>query len=221
VVDDEPGIVDFVSYGLEREGFEVNSAEDGEAALEAARRASYDAVVLDVMLPKRSGMDVCRILRAESDVPILMLTARDAEADLVRGLEIGADDYVTKPFSLAELASRLRAILRRRELDRAATAAGPIVVGDLRIDLRSHEATLDGRAISLTPSEFKVLTLLATEPGRVFSRRQIMERLWSSPIIPDDRTCDVHISNLRRKLGGDTGRDLIATVRGIGYKLVV
>jgi DNA-binding response OmpR family regulator len=219
VVDDEPGIVDFVSFGLEREGFDVTSAGDGEAALDEARRRQYDVVVLDIMLPKLSGTDVCRVLRAESDVPIVMLTARDSEIDLVRGLEVGADDYVTKPFSMAELVSRVRAILRRRELDRASKGTAPLAVGDLRIDLHRHEATVGGKAVALTPSELKVLTLLAMEPGRVFSRRQIMEHLWDSPFIADERTCDVHISNLRRKLGDGAERHLIATVRGVGYKL--
>ena len=219
VVDDEVGITDFVSYGLEREGFDVETVGDGETALDRARSEHFDVLVLDVMLPKLSGIDVCRLVRSESDVPIVMLTARDAEADLVRGLELGADDYVTKPFSMAELVSRVRAILRRRELDRTASGAAPLAVGDLRIDLHRHEAALEGKAVPLTPSEFKVLTLLALEPGRVFSRRQIMEHLWDSPFIPDERTCDVHISNLRRKLRSESERELIVTVRGVGYKL--
>ena len=152
-------------------------------------------IVLDVMLPRMTGTDVCRTLRAESDVPIIMLTARDAEVDRVLGLELGADDYVTKPFSTAELASRVRALLRRRALDRQATDPTTIDVGGIRIDLSRHAVTVDGRPVQLTLSEFKLLTLLAQEPERVFQRRQIMEHLWDSPFVGDARACDVHISD--------------------------
>jgi two-component system response regulator RegX3 len=218
LVDDEPGIRDFVSYGLRREGFEVVTEADGEAALERARGEPFDVMVLDVMLPKLSGTDVARTLRAESDLPIVMLTARDAETDLVLGLEVGADDYVTKPFSMAELVGRIRALLRRRDLDRKAVAGGSLLeAGGIRIDLAQHEVTVDGERVALTPSEFRVLTLLVREPGRVLSRRQIMQHLWNSTHVPDERTADAHISNLRRKLGGG---ERIATVRGAGYKLV-
>jgi two-component system, OmpR family, response regulator RegX3 len=220
VVDDEPGIVDLVSYGLRREGYEVESADDGEAALVRARADGFDLIVLDVLLPGMSGLDVCRVLRAESDVPILMLTARDAEVDTVVGLEVGADDYVTKPFSLAELVSRVRAILRRRELDRAAVAGGVVrEAGGIRVDLTRHEVTVDGEPVALTPSEYRLLALLMNEPQRVFTRRQIMQHLWDSAWVADERTCDAHVSNLRRKLG--TAADRIATVRGVGYKLAV
>lgn len=215
LVDDEPGIVDFVGYGLAREGFEVVSVGDGEAALGRARSEEFDLMVLDLMLPKLSGTEVCRALRAESDLPIIMLTARDAETDLVVGLEVGADDYVTKPFSMAELVSRIRALLRRRELDRR--AGGTVLeAGGLRVDLTQHEVTVDGEPVSLTPSEFRILTLLAERPGRVFSRRELLQHLWSSRHVPDERTADAHISNLRRKLGD---RHRIVTVRGAGYKL--
>jgi DNA-binding response OmpR family regulator len=215
LVDDEPGIVDFVSYGLEREGFEVVAATDGEQALDRARSEPFDLMVLDVMLPKVSGTDVCRTLRAESDLPIIMLTARDAETDLVIGLEVGADDYVTKPFSMAELVGRIRALLRRRDIDRS--AGGTVLeAGGIRLDLARHEVTADGEPVSLTPSEFRILTLLAEHPGRVFSRRQIMQHLWDSPHVPDARTADAHISNLRRKLGNG---ERILTVRRAGYKL--
>jgi len=215
LVDDEPGIVDFVSYGLEREGFEVVAATDGEQALDRARSEPFDLMVLDVMLPKVSGTDVCRTLRAESDLPIIMLTARDAETDLVIGLEVGADDYVTKPFSMAELVGRIRALLRRRDIDRS--AGGTVLeAGGIRLDLARHEVTADGEPVSLTPSEFRILTLLAEHPGRVFSRRQIMQHLWDSPHVPDARTADAHISNLRRKLGNG---ERIVTVRRAGYKL--
>jgi DNA-binding response OmpR family regulator len=220
VVDDEPGIVDLVSYGLRREGYDVEAATDGEDALRRAREAAYDLIVLDVMLPGISGMDVCRTLRSEGDVPILILTARDAEVDTVVGLEIGADDYVTKPFSMAELVSRVRAILRRRELDRSAVVGGVVrEVGGIRVDLARHEVRVDGEPVALTPSEYRLLTLLMNEPHRVFTRREIMQHLWASAWVADERTCDAHVSNLRRKLG--PAADRIATVRGVGYKLAV
>jgi two-component system response regulator RegX3 len=172
------------------------------------------------MLPDASGMDICRTLRAESAVPILLLTARDSEVDRVLGLELGADDYVTKPFSLAELVSRVRALLRRRELDQGAKVALR-QVGGIRIDLGRHLVEVDGRPVHLTPSEFRVLTLLADQPERVFARRQIMEHLWQSPYVGDERASDVHISNLRRKIERDPAHpERIVTVRGVGYKLV-
>ncbi len=221
VVDDEPGIVDLVSYGLRREGYEVEAVEDGAAALARARAERFDLVVLDVMLPGMSGLDVCRTLRSESDIPILMLTARDAEVDLVVGLEVGADDYVAKPFSMAELVSRVRAILRRRELDRAAAETFVRRVGQLKLDLRRHVVTVGGSPVELTPSEFKILALLAEQPERVFSRREIMGHLWQSDYVGDQRACDIHVTNIRRKIERDprNPRQLL-TVRGVGYKLV-
>lgn len=219
VVDDERDILDPLVYALEREGFVVASAETGDAALVRARAETFDVVVLDLMLPDMSGIDVCRTLRGESDVPILMLTARDAEVDRVLGLELGADDYVTKPYSTAELVSRIRAIIRRRELDRAATTSVLAVAG-LVIDLDRHEVTVDGRVVQLTPSEFRLLRLLAEEPGRVFSRAQIMEHLWRTPYIGDARACDTHISNIRRKIERDPLHPTrIVTVREVGYRL--
>jgi two-component system response regulator RegX3 len=221
LVDDEPDIVDPVTYALEREGFDVKSAADGTTALDLARTELFDVVVLDIMLPGVSGIDVCRTLRSESDVPIVMLTARDSEVDRVLGLELGADDYVTKPFSTAELVSRIRAILRRREIDRAPTTESEIRVGGIVIDLARHVVQVDGRKVDLTPSEFKLLLLLAGEPERVFSRQQIMEHLWQTPYIGDTRACDAHISNLRGKLERDrTHPERIVTVRETGYKLV-
>jgi two-component system, OmpR family, response regulator RegX3 len=221
VVDDEPAIVDAVAYALEGEGYEVESRHDGEAALEAALGESFDLVVLDLLLPKISGTEVCRRLRGESDIPILMLTAKDAEVDRVLGLEIGADDYVTKPFSLVELVSRVRAILRRRELDRAGRGFAFKRVGSLTLDLARHKVSLSGREIQLTPSEFRLLALLAEEPERVYSRREIMEHLWDSSYIGDQRACDIHISNLRRKLELEPDKpERLLTVRGVGYKLL-
>jgi two-component system response regulator RegX3 len=219
LVDDEPDILTPVRYALERDGFTAAIALDGERGLELARQERFDVVVLDVMMPRMSGLDVCRELRNESDVPIIMLTARDDEVDRVLGLELGADDYVTKPFSTAELLSRIRAILRRRQLDRAAGGATREAAG-IRIDLNQHRVTVDGDEIDLTPSEFRVLLMLVDSPGQVFTREQIMEHLWQSPYVGDARACDAHIANLRRKVERSTSQpERIVTVRGLGYKL--
>jgi two-component system, OmpR family, response regulator RegX3 len=221
VVDDDPGVLDVVSFMLRREGFDVDEERDGAAALTAARQGTYDLVILDVMLPGVSGTDVCRELRSESDVPILMLTARDAEIDRVLGLELGADDYVTKPFSTAELLSRVRAILRRRELDRANGGTTLRSLGGLQIDLGRHEVRVDGDRVHLTLSEFKVLALLAEQPDAVVSRKDLMQHLWASEHVGDEHACEVHISNLRRKIERDPSQpQRLVTVRGMGYKLV-
>ena len=221
LADDEPDIVTPVSYALRAEGFEVDAVTDGAEALEAARAGDYDVVVLDVMMPKLLGTDVCRQLRAESVVPIIMLSARDAELDRVLGLELGADDYVTKPFSTRELASRIRAVLRRRDLDRAASAETTLRAGDITVDLASHRVAVAGRDVRVTPSEFKVLALLVAEPNRVFSRWQIMEHLWEASYVGTARAADVHVANLRRKIEEEPSRPRrIVTVREAGYKLV-
>jgi two-component system, OmpR family, response regulator RegX3 len=221
VVDDEPAIADSVGYALEEEGFEVDVVGDGVAALDAAREQAYDLMILDLLLPQMPGLEVCRTLRAESDLPILMLTAKDAEVDRVRGLELGADDYVTKPFSLAELVSRVRAILRRRELDRNSRSTTTRAFGGLKIDLTMHTVEIDGRPIHLTPSEFRLLALLASAPGRVRTRREIMQHLWQSSYVGDERACDVHVSNLRRKIEPDPAKPArLVTVRGVGYRLL-
>ena len=220
IVDDEQAIVDAVSYALRAAGFEVDGFGDGESALEAARTTPYDVLVVDVRLPGLSGIEICRRLRAEGDVPILMLTAMDAEVDRVLGLEAGADDYVTKPFSVAELVSRVRAILRRRELDRAGSF-GVRRVGSLELDVSRHEVRLDGNTIRLTPSEFRLLALLAEQPERVYSRREIMQHLWDSTYVGDERACDIHVSNLRRKIEATPGKPTrLVTIRGVGYKLL-
>jgi DNA-binding response OmpR family regulator len=222
LVDDDPGILDVVSYSLEREGFRVETADDGDRALASAMNDGYDLVVLDLMLPGRSGTDVCHALRtAGNTVPILMLTAKDAEADRVLGLELGADDYLTKPFSTAELVSRIRAILRRREFDRAESASATKQVAGLTLDFARHVVFVEGRPVQLTPSEFRVLALVATKPGHVFSRRQIMEHLWDSEHVGDEHACEVHVSNLRRKIERDPARPRrLVTVRSAGYKLL-
>jgi two-component system response regulator RegX3 len=215
VVDDEPSLVRGLTYALEREGFDVHVARDGPEALEVAFGRPIDLVVLDVMLPTLSGTEVCRQIRARSGVPIIMLTARDAERDVLEGLDVGADDYVTKPFSSAELIGRIRALLRRRELDRAAEQ--PVLrVGEIAVDLVHDEVSVGGSSIAVTPSEFKILSLLASQPGAVFSRRQIMERLWGSSHVGDEHTSEVHVSSLRRKLPAGA----IETVRGRGYRLI-
>jgi two-component system response regulator RegX3 len=220
VVEDEVAIADAVAYALEGEGFEVDRAGDGEEALARARDKEYELIVLDLRLPKVNGIEVTRILRGESIVPILMLTAKDSEVDRVVGLEVGADDYVTKPFSMAELISRVRAILRRRQLDRL--SGDPVRrVGGLRLDLVRHEVRVDDQNVRLTPSEFRLLTFLAEEPERVYSRREIMQHLWQSEYVGDERATDMHVSNLRRKIERDPDNpERVVTVRGIGYKLV-
>jgi two-component system response regulator RegX3 len=220
VVEDEPALADAVGYALRGDGHEVEAVEDGESALAAATERRFDLLVLDLMLPGVSGIEICRRLRSESAIPILMLTARDAEVDRVLGLEAGADDYVTKPFSMTELLARVRAILRRRELD--ANEAHPARdVGGLHLDLERYEATVEGEPVQLTQSELKLLALLSRDPGRVYSRREIMQHLWESDYIGDARAADLHISNIRRKIERDPENpERLLTVRGAGYKLV-
>jgi two-component system response regulator RegX3 len=220
VAEDEPAILDAVAYTLRGEGYDVETAEDGQLALAQAGRDDFDLLILDLMLPRLSGTEVLRRIRSTSALPVIVLTARGAEADRVLGLEIGADDYVTKPFSMAELVSRVRALLRRRELDRGGHA-GPIRIGGLELDPYRHRVVVDGTSQHVTRSEFKLLALLASAPERPFSRRELMQHLWDSEYVGDQRACDIHISNLRRKVERDPARpQRIATVRGVGYKLV-
>jgi two-component system response regulator RegX3 len=220
VVDDTEAILDAVTDALAAEGYRVEGASDGLAALEAASTESFDLVILDLMLPGLAGTEVCRRLRAESTVPIIMLTARDAEADRVLGLEIGADDYITKPYSEVELLSRVRAILRRRALDRQGDSTVRRL-GGLHVDVVKHEVLADGRPVALTPSEYNLLALLVEQPGRVFTRREIMQTLWQSTYVGDERACDAHVSSLRKKIELDPSHPKrIITVPGFGYKLV-
>lgn len=220
VVEDAEAILDALTDALAAEGFEVRGVADGAAALALAQSEPFDLVILDLMLPGLSGTEVCRRLRAESPVPIVMLTARDSEADRVLGLEIGADDYITKPYSEVELLSRVHAILRRRALDRAGDSTVRRL-GGLSIDVVKHEVVADGTPVALSPSEYKLLAFLAAEPGRVFSRREIMQHLWESTYVGDQRACDAHISSLRRKIESDRSHpQRIVTVPGFGYKLV-
>jgi DNA-binding response OmpR family regulator len=220
VADDDTVVLDAITHSLEREQFDVETADDGEEALEKARGKPFDVVILNVMMPRLFGTDVCRMLRAENDVPIILLSARDSELDRVLGLELGADDYMTKPFSMAELISRVRTLLRRRELDRT-TGGGVRQVGDIRIDFSRHRVTIAGEPVHLTRSELRLLTQLAAEPERVFTRHEIMEHLWQSPYVGDERACDIHVSNLRRKIESDPRNpERLVTVRGVGYSLV-
>jgi two-component system, OmpR family, response regulator RegX3 len=220
VVDDEPAIRDAVTYALEREGFSTRTADDGPSALDLARSEPFDLVVLDLMLPRLSGTEVCRALRSESAVPIIMLTARSTEIDRVIGLELGADDYVVKPFSVMELVSRVKAILRRRELDRGDGAGAVRRIGSLTIDLMRHEVSVDGGSVHVTPSEFRMLEKLSEEPGRAYGRRELLRHLWRSEHVGDERACDAHVVNLRRKLERGAAPPVrLVTVRGVGYAL--
>jgi len=222
VVDDEDSVRESVGYALEQEGFDVTLAANSEEAEGEISDDNFDLMVLDIMMPGKSGLDICREVRAHSAVPIILLTAKDAEVDKVVGLEVGADDYVTKPFSVRELLGRVRAQLRRRELDRSSTVteAKTIDAGPVRIDLARHLVSIRGEPVNLTRSEFQVLRLLAERPGQVFSRLEIMEELWQSEFSGDVRACDVHISNLRQKIERDPQEpELVLTVRGIGYRL--
>jgi two-component system, OmpR family, response regulator RegX3 len=217
VVEDEEAIADSLAFTLRSEGFDVDAVGDGETALEAARRRPYDVMILDLMLPGISGVEVCRRLRAESALPILMLTARTAEVDRVVGLDAGADDYVPKPFSMPELISRVRAILRRRELDRGTVVRS---IGGLELDLQRRAVRVDGEDVALTPSEFRLLAYLMTHAGRVCTRRELMQHLWDSAYVGDDRAVDVHVANLRRKIEADPKfPSRVVTVRGSGYML--
>jgi DNA-binding response OmpR family regulator len=226
VADDEPSVRESVGYALQQEGFDVTLATDGDDAdSKIGPDVDYDLLVLDIMMPGKSGLDLCRDVRGRSPVPIILLTAKDAEVDKVVGLEVGADDYVTKPFSVRELLGRVRALLRRRELDRVSGGEGEngkgIDAGEVTIDLARHLVTVRGEPVNLTRSEFQVLRLLAERPGQVFSRLEIMEELWQSEFSGDVRACDVHISNLRQKIERDPqDPELVLTVRGVGYKLV-
>ena len=219
VVEDEPTIRRAVGYALRKDGFDVAEIGDGAEALAASEEA-FDVVILDLGLPTVSGTEVLRRMRATGTVPIIILTARGSEADRVLGLELGADDYVTKPFSMAELMSRVRAIIRRCEFD-AARPGLMRVVGGVQIDLIRHQVSVDDRSIYLTASQFKLLALLAEAPGDVVTRQEIMHCLWESDFVGDEHVCDVHISNLRHKVERDPSHpQRIVTIRGVGYKLV-
>ncbi|GBD30329.1 Alkaline phosphatase synthesis transcriptional regulatory protein PhoP [bacterium HR32] len=215
VVDDERPLVESIRFALEREGYQVVEAQDGVAALELARSQRFDLVILDVMLPGMSGFELCRVLRQESDVPILLLTARTDESDRVVGLDLGADDYVTKPFSMRELMARVRAALRRRGMQQAT----PLSVGDVVLDPARHEVRCGDRVLPLAPKEYDLLEVLLRHAGRVLSRGQLLEQVWGYDYAGDERTVDVHVSWLRRKLREAGSSVRIEAVRGVGYRL--
>jgi DNA-binding response OmpR family regulator len=221
-VDDEQSIQTLLSYPLRKEGYEVVQATDGRQALDRFEDGAFDLVVLDLMLPKVDGLEVCRQLRSRSPVPIIMLTAKSEEIDKVVGLELGADDYITKPFSLREFSSRVRAALRRAELTRAAELAQdepPVEIRDLRIDFAKRSVRIRGREVELTFVEFEILSALARAPGRVFTRDMLLSSLWGDSAYRDPRTIDVHIRHLREKIERDAkDPEYLFTVRGVGYR---
>lgn len=219
VIDDEPNLRHTVSYALKQEGYEVVSAGDGEEGLGLFASAAPDLVILDVMLPKLDGFEVCRRIRKSSRVPVLMLTARDTELDKVVGLEIGADDYLVKPFSMRELIARVRAMLRRTAPVADAAAPPRIERGGLDIDTAKHRVTRDGQEVTLRPKEFDLLVALARSPGQVFSREQLLNSVWGLDHAGDSRTVDTHVKNLREQLGEDVDAPRwIETLRGVGYR---
>jgi DNA-binding response OmpR family regulator len=220
VVDDDVKIVELVKLYLTREGYSVITAYDGNEALQLARQSHPDLIVLDIMLPGIDGLEVCKKLRAESSVPIILLTAKTTEQDRIVGLDLGADDYVTKPFSPKELAARVRAVFRRTPDDSIMLGPPEIKFGDLMVNFPKHEAYLSGRTLNLTPVEFKLLGVFIREPARVFNRAQLIEKVLGYDFEGFDRTIDVHILNLRRKLEIDgSHQNYIKTVYGAGYKL--
>jgi two-component system phosphate regulon response regulator PhoB len=219
VVEDEAALVSVLRYNLEREGFEVVEARDGEEAMLVADERPLDIVLLDWMLPNVSGIEVCRRLRRKSEtanVPIVMLTARGEEADRIRGLDMGADDYVAKPFSMAELMARLHAVLRRV---RPALAAAKLGYADIEMDLAAHRVSREGREVRLGPTEFRLLRFFLEHPGRVFSREQLIGGVWGHGVYVEPRTVDVHIRRLRAALNATGSGDPIRTVRAAGYAL--
>ena len=220
LVDDEDSIQKLLTYPLEREGYRVLQARDGEEALTRFASERVDLVVLDIMLPKLDGLEVCKRLRAESEVPIIMLTARDDELDKVLGLELGADDYITKPFSIREFRSRVRALLRRASVVRQVNEGDELITAEgLTIDLSRRVVEVGGERVQLTYVEFELLRILASHPGRVYSRRMLLEALWGGADYREPRTIDVHVRHLREKLERDPREpEYIFTVRGVGYR---
>ena len=218
IVEDEPTLVATLRYNFEREGFQVVTAADGDAGLEAARSQRPDLVILDVMLPGLDGFEVCRILRREAATPILMLTAKTEEVDKVVGLELGADDYVTKPFSMRELLARVRALLRRAEQG-GQPERELVTTGDLEVDLGKRQASRSGNALALKPKEFELLAFLVRNRGRAFTREQLLNQVWGYDFVGDSRTVDVHVRWLREKIEDEPSKPIrLITVRGTGYR---
>lgn len=222
VIEDEENLLEALKYNLERDGYTALTASDGERGLSLAREHRPDLVILDVMLPQLDGLEVCRILRRESDTPIIMLTAKGEVVDRVVGLELGADDYITKPFSMRELMARLSTVLRRtrNQVHQDGPPSNEVLTsGDLVVDLASHTVTLAGKELEMKPREFDLLALLVANKGRAFTRDQILERLWGQDYIGDTRTVDVHIRWIRQKLETAPGNpNRIVTIRGVGYR---
>jgi DNA-binding response OmpR family regulator len=218
IVDDEPTLLATVRYNLERDGYQVLTAADGESAIDSARNHRPDLILLDVMLPGMDGFEVCRVLRREMSTPILMLTAKTDEVDKVVGLELGADDYVSKPFGMRELLARVRAALRRAETPQQ-DGAETLVAGNLRLDLRRREASRDGGPIALKPKEYDLLVFLLRNRGRAFTRDQLLNQIWGYDFVGDTRTVDVHVRWLRQKIEEDAANPArLITVRGVGYR---
>ncbi len=222
LVDDEQPILTLLSYPLRKDGYDVVQAADGREALARFEEGSFDLVVLDVMMPKLDGLEVCRRLRARSSVPIIMLTAKSEEIDKVLGLELGADDYITKPFSMREFRSRVKAALRRAGMsrpDEPALDEEPLQVGDMTIDMAKRAVRIRGEHVQTTFVEFEILRALATSPGRVFTRDMLLARIWGDSAYRDPRTIDVHIRHLREKVERDSKEpEYLFTVRGVGYR---
>ena len=223
LVEDEESFNDALSFMLKKEGFDVVTAADGDAGLEAFARGDIDLILLDVMLPGRSGIEVCTEIRKKSDVPIVMVSAKDGEIDRVLGLEIGADDYVTKPFSSRELIARMRAVLRRRTVgSNADEVANVLEGGPIRMDVDRHEVTIDGEPVNLPLREFELLEMFLRNSGRVLTRSQLIDRIWGSDYVGDTKTLDVHVKRIRAKIEEDPADPkYIVTLRGLGYKLDV
>jgi two-component system OmpR family response regulator len=221
IVEDDRNLLSTLKYNLQKEGYKTVTAVDGAEALDVARREKPDLILLDVMLPKLSGFEVCRILRQEMTIPILMLTAKDEEVDKIVGLEIGADDYMTKPFSMRELLARLSAMLRRAGMvSQPEAKPESLKVGELEIDAGRHQAFLQGQPLELTPKEFELLLFLARNKGLVFSREQLLDKVWGYDYAGETRTVDVHVRWLRQKIETDPAKPRhLLTVRGTGYKL--
>jgi two-component system, OmpR family, response regulator RegX3 len=221
LVEDEPSLADSIQYSLEREGFLVQVAADGERAVSRFREGRPSLVLLDLMLPKLSGLDVCRIIRQESTIPIVILTAKDGEADKVAGLELGADDYVTKPFSMRELISRVRAHLRRAGMSADAAPVEFLRGGPIELDLARHEARVRGEEIRLTPKEFELLEVFLERKGRLLTRDFLITEVWGPNYFGDTKTLDVHVKRLRQKMEENPHNPVhLLTVRGLGYRFV-
>ena len=221
-MEDEGSLADSIRYNLEREGFSVDVAPDGRRGLERFHETAADLVILDLMLPEVTGLDVCRAIRTESSVPVIILTAKDSEADKVAGLELGADDYVTKPFSMRELVSRVRANLRRARLDEARPKSDEVVRGGpVELDVARHEARVRGEAVAFPPKEFDLLETFVRRKGRLLTRDFLIDTVWGSDYFGDTKTLDVHVKRIRRKIEEDPSHPVhLVTVRGLGYKFV-